>query len=253
MKALSDIVKSGSQKMMVDDLKLCIRQESYKEALSDMLSPLNPSVILPEILLVSRKTHKIVFVHLIYSNKPIPHSYWTTTLFDFKLQHLNLFVLSQQIKIVPFYLTQFILWNIFPFDKINFKSCFTTDNWEVWILFKKSLFWLWINCSILRTSNLEFCPKHPVLNVYFCCCCFCSVDKCRFMDSKMKPLWLIYKKPSDQGDMVGIIFKNGDGEKQHACSSHTVSTYTVNWFWFSKRRDHRKVNIQGWTIKNMLG
>ncbi|MEQ2187863.1 hypothetical protein GOODEAATRI_009075 [Goodea atripinnis] len=51
MKALSDIVKSGSQKMTVDDLKLCIRQESYMEALSDLLSPLNPSVILFEIWL----------------------------------------------------------------------------------------------------------------------------------------------------------------------------------------------------------
>lgn len=49
MKTLSDIVKSGSQKMTVDDLKLCIRQESYLETLSDLLSPLNPSVVLAEI------------------------------------------------------------------------------------------------------------------------------------------------------------------------------------------------------------
>lgn len=49
MKALSDFVKSGSQKMTVDDLKLCIRQESYVEALSDLLSPLNPSIILTQI------------------------------------------------------------------------------------------------------------------------------------------------------------------------------------------------------------
>lgn len=49
MKTLSDFVKSGSQKMTVDDLKLCIRQESYLEALSDLLSPLNPSIILNEI------------------------------------------------------------------------------------------------------------------------------------------------------------------------------------------------------------
>lgn len=56
MKALSDFVKSGSQKMTVDDLKLCIRQESYLEALSDLLSPLNPSIVLTEIWLVSH-TH----------------------------------------------------------------------------------------------------------------------------------------------------------------------------------------------------
>lgn len=52
MKALSDFVKSGSQKMTVDDLKLCIKQESYLEALSDLLSPLNPSIMLAEIWLV---------------------------------------------------------------------------------------------------------------------------------------------------------------------------------------------------------
>lgn len=52
MKSLSDFVKSGSQKMTAEDLKLCIRQESYLEALSDLLSPLNPSIILAEIWLV---------------------------------------------------------------------------------------------------------------------------------------------------------------------------------------------------------
>lgn len=57
MKALSDFVKSGSQKMTVDDLKLCIRQESYLETLSDLLSPLNPSIILAEIWLVQYKLH----------------------------------------------------------------------------------------------------------------------------------------------------------------------------------------------------
>ena len=42
-------MKSGSQKMSADDLKLCIKQDSYMEALSDLLSPLNPSIILSEI------------------------------------------------------------------------------------------------------------------------------------------------------------------------------------------------------------
>lgn len=59
MRALSDFVKSGSQKMTVEDLKLCIRQETYLEALSDLLSPLNPSIILTDIWLVPQ-------IHAVY-------------------------------------------------------------------------------------------------------------------------------------------------------------------------------------------
>lgn len=58
MKALSDFVKLGSQKVTAEDLKQCIRQESYLEALSDLLSPLNPSIILSEIWLVAQTTNK---------------------------------------------------------------------------------------------------------------------------------------------------------------------------------------------------
>lgn len=31
------------------------------------------------------------------------------------------------------------------------------------------------------------------------------------MDSKMKPLWIVYNNKLLGGDMLGIIFKNGDG------------------------------------------
>lgn len=64
MKALSDIVKSGSQKMTVEDLKLCIRQETYLEALSNLMSPLNPSINLTEIWLVPKYIFEFIYIFI---------------------------------------------------------------------------------------------------------------------------------------------------------------------------------------------
>ena len=38
-----------------------------------------------------------------------------------------------------------------------------------------------------------------------------SVDKCKVMDSKMKPLWLVFDNQDVLGDGIYQIFKNGDG------------------------------------------
>ena len=53
------------------------------------------------------------------------------------------------------------------------------------------------------------------LHVYVLCRAFLqliSVDKCKFMDSKMRPLWLVFHNDDELGDLVRIIFKNGDGK-----------------------------------------
>lgn len=127
MKALSDFVKSGSQKMTADDLKLCIKQESYVEALSDLLSPLNPSIILTQI------------------------------------------------------------------------------------------------CA----------------------------DKCRFMDSKMKPLWMMYRNPCIQGEMVGIIFKNGDDLRQDMLTLQMI--HLMENLWKKEGLDLRMIPYGCLSTGNKMG
>lgn len=57
---------------------------------------------------------------------------------------------------------------------------------------------LFLLCFMMRHSlSFSHCPI--------------SVEKCRYMDSKMKPLWIVYNNKLLGGDTLGIIFKNGDG------------------------------------------
>jgi len=78
--------------------------------------------------------------------------------------------------------------------------------------------------SVMQLNDHIRCRKvaykqlpEPCVNVCFLMLifffCF-SADKCKFMDSKMKPLWLMYK---DKYETVGIIFKNGDGTYIEPC------------------------------------
>lgn len=51
------------------------------------------------------------------------------------------------------------------------------------------------------------------------------VDKCKVMDSKMRPLWVVFQNQDSLGDDVLQIFKNGDGKETifpAPSSSHSV-------------------------------
>ena len=52
----------------------------------------------------------------------------------------------------------------------------------------------------------------PGLNIAFSDIFPISVDQCKFMDSKMRPLYLVFENTDELGDLVRIIFKNGDGK-----------------------------------------
>lgn len=40
------------------------------------------------------------------------------------------------------------------------------------------------------------------------------MEKCRVMDSKMRPLWIVFQNSDIHGGDIYIIFKNGDDLRQ---------------------------------------
>nr|CAH65240.1 hypothetical protein RCJMB04_11a21 [Gallus gallus] len=55
------------------------------------------------------------------------------------------------------------------------------------------------------------------------------VDQCTFMDSKMKPLWIVFNNEETGGGGVGIIFKNGGDLRQDMLTLQMIQLMDVLW------------------------
>ncbi|XP_046311962.1 phosphatidylinositol 4,5-bisphosphate 3-kinase catalytic subunit delta isoform-like isoform X3 [Marmota monax] len=56
------------------------------------------------------------------------------------------------------------------------------------------------------------------------------VERCTFMDSKMKPLWIMYSsEEAGSGDSVGIIFRNGDDLRQDMLTLQKIQLMDTLW------------------------
>lgn len=72
-------------------------------------------------------------------------------------------------------------------------------------------------------SNL-LCPLDPALR-----CKQIRINKCKTMDSKMKPLWVVFENDDPFGQDVNFIFKHGDDLRQDMLTLQMIRIMDRLW------------------------
>jgi len=63
-------------------------------------------------------------------------------------------------------------------------------------------------------SEFIILAEHVISHISYIFFLFIRIEKCRVMDSKMRPLWLVFENSDPFGEDVYLILKHGDDLRQ---------------------------------------
>lgn len=78
-----------------------------------------------------------------------------------------------------------------------------------------------------------------------------KIEKCKVMDSKMRPLWIVFENADMHGDDIYIIFKNGDDLRQDMLTLQMLRV--MDRIWKSKGFDFRMNPYSCISMERRLG